>query len=172
LKIHEKSLPKLNTKQKVKSYFYCYYNYNHFTVLWILSGTTRVSLYQAGKTNLDLLQQEIVSDNGISWAICKCAPRPRQITMPASHHSVFYRLDALSATQQQHPSSESVQKSEKPKAEPMNTTVKLCTCVHIIVPNCRTQQHRTALINFPVSLQTNIIAQILSLGEVENVLAR
>ena len=27
--------------------------------------------------------------SGISWAICKSAPRSRQITMPASHHSVF-----------------------------------------------------------------------------------
>jgi len=27
--------------------------------------------------------------SGISWAICKSAPRFRQITMPAPHHSVF-----------------------------------------------------------------------------------
>jgi len=26
--------------------FDCYYNYNHFMALWILSGTTRVSQYQ------------------------------------------------------------------------------------------------------------------------------
>jgi len=30
-----------------------YYYYNHFTALWILSGTTQVSWYQKGKTNLD-----------------------------------------------------------------------------------------------------------------------
>ena len=41
-----------------------------------LSGTTRVSRYQKGKTNLDLPEQEIVSGSGISWAICKSAPRP------------------------------------------------------------------------------------------------
>ena len=46
-----------------------------------------------------LLDQETVSGSGISWAICKSAPRSRQITMPASHHSVFYRLDALPAAQ-------------------------------------------------------------------------
>jgi len=57
--------------------------------LWILSGNTQVSQYQKGKTNLDLLEQEIVSDSGISWALCKFAPHPRQITTPASHHSVF-----------------------------------------------------------------------------------
>jgi len=42
-----------------------------------------------GKTILDLLEQEIVSGSGICWAICKSAPHPRQITMPASHHSLF-----------------------------------------------------------------------------------
>jgi len=28
-----------------------------------------------------------------------CAPHPKQITTPAAHHSVFYSLDALPATQ-------------------------------------------------------------------------
>ena len=41
-----------------------------------------------------------MSGSGISWAICKSAPRSRQITTPAPHHSVFYRPDALPATQQ------------------------------------------------------------------------
>jgi len=40
-----------------------------------------------------LLKQETVSGRGISWAICKSAPRSRQITMPALNHSVFYRPD-------------------------------------------------------------------------------
>jgi len=30
-----------------------------------------------------------VSGSGISWAIGKSAPRPRQITTPAPHHSSF-----------------------------------------------------------------------------------
>ena len=30
--------------------------------------------------------QETVSGSGISWAICKSAPRSRQITTPAPHH--------------------------------------------------------------------------------------
>ena len=46
-----------------------------------------------------LLKQERVSGSGISWAICKCASRSRQITLPGPHHSVFYRPDALPATQ-------------------------------------------------------------------------
>jgi len=45
-----------------------------------LSGTTRVSRYQKGKTPIwILLKQEMVSGSGISWAICKSAPRSRQI---------------------------------------------------------------------------------------------
>ena len=61
----------------------------HTTVLllfWNMSRTTLVSRYQKGKTrkvktNLDLLDQEIVSGSGISsfsWAICKSAPHLRQ----------------------------------------------------------------------------------------------
>jgi len=46
-----------------------------------------------------LVKQETVSGSGISWAICKSAPDSRQITMPAPHQSVFYRPDALPATQ-------------------------------------------------------------------------
>jgi len=52
-----------------------------------LSGTTQVGRYQKGKTNM----WETVSSGGISWAICKSAPRSRQTTTPAPHHSVFYR---------------------------------------------------------------------------------
>ena len=46
-----------------------------------------------------LLKQETVGGSGTSWAICKSSPRSRQITMPAPHHSDFYRPDALPAAQ-------------------------------------------------------------------------
>ena len=46
------------------------HTHNRFTAL--------LSRYQKGKTNLDLLEQEIVSGSGICWAICKSAPHPRQ----------------------------------------------------------------------------------------------
>jgi len=46
-----------------------------------------------------LLKQETVSSSGIRWAICKSAPRSRQITAPAPHRSVFYRPDALPVAQ-------------------------------------------------------------------------
>jgi len=63
-----------------------------------------VSWNQKGKTVKvkpiwNLLEQETVSGSGISWAIFKSAPRPRQVTMLASHHSVFHSLDALPAAQ-------------------------------------------------------------------------
>jgi len=78
-----------------------YYYYVHLTAFF--SRTTWVSRHQKSRTILvkpmDLLEQEIVSGCGISWAICKTAPCLRQITMPAPHHSVFYRPDAPPATQ-------------------------------------------------------------------------
>jgi len=37
------------------------------------------------------LKQETVS--GMSWAVCKSAPRSRQITTPATHHSVFLQAE-------------------------------------------------------------------------------
>ena len=57
------------------------------------SGTTQV------KPIWILLKQETVTGSGISWAIYKSAPRSRHITTPTPHHSVFYRPDALPATQ-------------------------------------------------------------------------
>ena len=63
------------------------------------SRTTWVGRYQKGKTNLDFTEAR---DSEWLWhqlGICKSAPRSRQITTPAPHHSVFYRPDALPATQ-------------------------------------------------------------------------
>ena len=79
------------------SLYYTYYTHTRLTALfpglpgW--AGTRKV------KPIWVLLKQETVSGSGISWAICKSASRSRQITTPASHHSVFYRPDALHATQ-------------------------------------------------------------------------
>jgi len=60
------------------------------------SGTTRVSRYQKGKTNLDFTEAR---DSGISWAVCKSASRFRQITMPVPHHSVFLQAGCPSCRQ-------------------------------------------------------------------------
>ena len=64
-----------------------------------LSRTTQVSRNQKVIPNWILLKQETMSGSGISWAICKSAPRSRYITTPAPHHSVFYRPNALLAAE-------------------------------------------------------------------------
>ena len=65
------------------------------------SWTTQVSRYQKGKTNLDFTEAR---DSEWQWhqlAHIKSAPRSRQITTPAPHHSVFTgRMPFLSANQQ------------------------------------------------------------------------
>jgi len=64
-----------------------------------LSGTTQVSRYQKGKTDLDFTEAR---DSEWQWhqlghmQVCTSL---RQITTPAPHHSVFYRPDALPAAQ-------------------------------------------------------------------------
>jgi len=65
----------------------------HFTAHWDYPGEPVLEPIWI------LLKQETVSGSGNSRAICKYAPRSRQTTMPAPHHPVFYRLDALHATQ-------------------------------------------------------------------------
>ena len=64
-----------------------------------LSVTTQVSRYQKGKTNLDFTGAR---DSGISWAICKSAPRSRQIATQAPHYSGFFtcRMPFLPPNQQ------------------------------------------------------------------------
>ena len=79
-------------------------HHTHFTTLlnfvWDYPGElVSERKNQEGKTNLDLLEQEIVSGSGICWAIRKSATHPRHITTQASHHSDFYRPDALPAAQ-------------------------------------------------------------------------
>jgi len=64
--------------------------------------TTRLPSHSlaSGQPIWILLKQETVSGSGISWAVCKSAPRSRQTTTPAPHHSVFFcRPEALRAAQ-------------------------------------------------------------------------
>ena len=44
-----------------------------------------------------LLKEDTVSGSGITWAVCKSAPRCRQITMPAPHRSVFLQAGCPSS---------------------------------------------------------------------------
>ena len=49
-----------------------------------------------------------MSGSGINWAICKSAPRSRQITAPAPHHSVFAGRMPFLSPNQQHKSTKSM----------------------------------------------------------------
>jgi len=81
-----------------------YYSYNHLTASlpglpgW--AGTKKV------KAIWIKLQQETVSGSSISWAICKSAPRSRQITMPVPHHCFFTGWMPFLLPNQQHQSTE------------------------------------------------------------------
>jgi len=74
-------------------------HYTHTRLTALCPGLPRWAGTRKVKPILISLKQETVSGSGISWAICKSAPRSRQTTTPAPHHSVFYRPDALPATQ-------------------------------------------------------------------------
>ena len=73
--------------------------HTHTRLTTIFPGLPRSAGTRKVKPIWILLKQETVSGSGISWAMCKSALRSRQITTPAPHHSVFYRPDALPATQ-------------------------------------------------------------------------
>ena len=64
-------------------------SYIHTRLTALCPGLPRWAGTRKVKPIWILLKQETVSGSGISWAICKSAPRPRQITMPAPHCSVF-----------------------------------------------------------------------------------
>ena len=83
-----------------------------------LSRTTWVSWYRKGKPIWILLKQETVSGSGISWAICKSAPRSRQITTPASHHSVFTGQTPFLPPNQQRQTTEATHPSTPKKEHP------------------------------------------------------
>ena len=64
-----------------------YYYYTHLTAL--CPGLPRWAGTRKVQPIWILLKQVTVSGSGISWTICKSAPRSRQITTPAPHHSDF-----------------------------------------------------------------------------------
>jgi len=89
-----------NFEHKLSSNIKHTHTHTHTTILlliWNMSGYTRVSRYQKGKTKkvktkLDLLEQEIVSGSGICWAICKSAPHSRQ---PRQHPTTQFFTDRM-----------------------------------------------------------------------------
>ena len=75
------------------------YTHTHTHLMALCLGLPGWACTRKVKPIWILLKQETVSGSDISWAICKSALRSRQIAMPAPHHSVFYRPDALPAAQ-------------------------------------------------------------------------
>jgi len=73
--------------------------HTHIRLTALCAGLPKSASTRKVKPIWILLKQETVSGKSISWAICESAPLSRQITTPEPHHLVFYRPDALPATQ-------------------------------------------------------------------------
>jgi len=95
-----------------------------------------------------------VSGSGISWAICKSAPRSRQTTTPVHHHSIFYRPDALPAAQPMRQSTEGT----FPVTQRQNKTVRqLHLCYWLTFQICTLLQNNSITRNPIVrSLNTSV----------------
>ena len=69
----------------------------------LFSRTSWVGWYQKDKPLWIFLKQRWSGGSGINWSICKSfAPRSRQITMPAPHHSRFFTVQMLFNQRCQH----------------------------------------------------------------------
>ena len=79
-----------------------------------------------------LLKQQTVSGSGISWAICKSAPRFRQITTPAPHYSSFLQAgcpscrptNSVKALKAQWIGTDTTTKSSKPSPSEESVLIK------------------------------------------------
>ena len=80
-------------------YLQCLHQHTHTRLMALFPGLPGSAGTRKVKPIWILLKQETVSGSGITWAMCKSAPRSRPITTPAPHHSVFYRPDALPVAQ-------------------------------------------------------------------------
>ena len=109
-----------------------------------LFRTTQVSWYQKGKTNLVFTEARDSGGSGISWAICKSAPRSRQINAPAPHNSIFTDRMPFRPPNQQRQSTEGIlyvqldTKFRRRSSQPiswlvlnkLNQTQQKQTCIH------------------------------------------
>jgi len=64
-----------------------------------LSGTTRVSRYQKGKTNLDFTEARVSEWQWHQLGHMQVCTALQTDSHASTHHSVFYRPDALPAAQ-------------------------------------------------------------------------
>ena len=63
------------------------HKHTHTRLMALCPGLSGWASTRKVKPTWILLKQETVSGSGISWAICKSAPRSRQITTSAPHHA-------------------------------------------------------------------------------------
>ena len=112
LKIFTGRMPFLSPNQQHQS------THTHTRLTALCQGLPRWAGTRQVKPIWILLEQEIVSGSGISWAICKSALCSRQITMPAPHSLLSFLQAGCSSC---HPTN-SV-KALKAKAMKANTSV-------------------------------------------------
>ena len=75
--------------------------HTHTRLTALCPGQPRWAATREVKPIWILLKQDTVGGSGISWAICKSAPRSRQTTTPTPHHSFFTgRMPFLPPNQQ------------------------------------------------------------------------
>jgi len=98
---HNYSIVTSNPAVLVLSHFTYVHIHTHIRLTALFPGLPRWAGTRKAKPIWILLKQDTVSGNGISWAVCKSAPRSRQITTPAPHHSFFTgRMPFLPPNQQ------------------------------------------------------------------------
>ena len=97
IQIRDKTLEFSTVLSTLSPYLAYIHTYTHtHPFIGLFSGTTQVSRYQKGRTNLDFIEAR---DSEWQWHQLGHIQVCIQITTPAPHHSVFYRSDALPAAQ-------------------------------------------------------------------------
>ena len=123
---------KIVSQTHILSYNNWSHTHTHTRLMALFPGLPRWAGTRKAKPIWILLKQETVSGSGISWNICKSAPRPRQITMPAPHHSSFFtgRMPFLPPNQQRQSTEGNRKKREKPlkKIEACFSTGQMLYC--------------------------------------------
>jgi len=91
----------ISTYNSTKTHFHsnAYVKDTHTRLTALCPGLPRWTGTRKVKPIWILLKQETVSGSGISWAVCKSAPRSRQITTLAPHLSVFLQAGCPSCRQ-------------------------------------------------------------------------
>jgi len=79
----------MQNKQKLDYVVNIFTGYNNTHLMALCPGLPGSASTRKVKPIWIILKQQTLVGSGISWTICKSAPRPRQIPVPAPHHSIF-----------------------------------------------------------------------------------